>query len=101
MLRREPGQRELVVGGRLEHAQDLLELGSDLFGVGLGEDRANDRGGHRAGGLLNVRRHVAYEVDFAKLPAVTVLGSMERSGMFKSQPRQFSLGLWRRGLMHV
>jgi len=37
--------------------------------VGLREDRADDRCGHRTGALLQVREHVPHEMDSTSLPA--------------------------------
>ena len=49
--------------GALEHAGDLVELGPHVWRVGLGEDRADDRGDHVLGALGHDREHVAHEVD--------------------------------------
>lgn len=74
----EPGEREFVVAGRFEHAHDLVELSAHVLGVGLSENRADDRGDHGAGGHPHVCQHVAHEVDSASLPAGALEDGLDR-----------------------
>jgi hypothetical protein len=57
-----------------ELVADLVPCRVDGVGVGLGEDRAEDRGHHVGVGLRDVRKQVAGEVD----PAPLVPGALER-----------------------
>ena len=58
-----------------EHAGDDVELGADVFGVGLGEDGADRRGDHLRVTLGHLGEHIAQEMDSASFcqaaPSIT------------------------------
>ena len=57
------GDRRMGAG---EHGDDLVELGPDQLSLAAwDEDRADDRGDHRAGDLGHLREDIAHEVDAA------------------------------------
>lgn len=76
---RERGEGQQIGGGLAEHLfdlgelpaehpGDLVELGGDLAGGGLDEDRADGGGDHLRRSLGDAGQHVAGEVDPAALP---------------------------------
>jgi hypothetical protein len=52
-----------------EHAGDDVELGADVLGVGLGEDRPDCGGDHLGVALGHTGEHVAHEMHPAALPS--------------------------------
>src|SRR5690606_26367953 len=66
----------------LDHPGDLVELRVDVFGVGLGEDRADDRGDHLLPALGQRGEDVAHEVDAATLPG----SALQHHGSSRFQP---------------
>ena len=75
----EPGEDEQVVlgicehhrdlrMGAIKHAPDFVELGRQMLGVPLDEDRSDNRGNHVLGAFRHDAEHVAHEVDPATLP---------------------------------
>ena len=70
----EPGEGEQVVFGisehhrdlrmgAIKHAPDFVELGRQMLGVGLGEERSDNRGVHVLRAFRHDAEHVAHEVD--------------------------------------
>ena len=54
--------------GAFQHRGDFLKLAVDVVSVGLGEDRADDRGDHVLAAFRDDGEHVAHEVHAASLP---------------------------------